>query len=393
MELRPDMPKIRATLALRMPFVMALLATRLVKITEEIDTLAVDAAGNLYVNLAFFQSLTKKEAIFAIAHEMMHILLLHATRSVGKYPKLWNWAGDAVINAILEDKKIGAMRYEEWVWMPEALTMTTEEVYKKLLKNWEDREDEGNGKGGNGKGGNGSFEGWERGEKQVNFKPDVLQGDRSKDFNNPTPVTSEQTKALTDAIAQASQIAARIGGMGADREIKGILTPKADWTQELAEFLSAITTSDYSWSRPNKRHLHGGFYLPSLRSQTLGYIVIAVDTSGSVGADDLRLFAGHINLLLSTYAPSKVRVIYCDHAVQGEQVFESHEPVVLKALGGGGTAYDPIFELLASESEAPELLVYITDGYCSDEPQEPDFPVVWLTTEKTSLPFGKIIKI
>ncbi len=62
-----------------------------------------------------------------------------------------------------------------------------------------------------------------------------------------------------------------------------VLHPPADWRSVLREFVSAHARNDYSWARPNRRFLAQGLYLPGLHSEELGDVVLAVDTSGSVG--------------------------------------------------------------------------------------------------------------
>ena len=69
--------------------------------------------------------------------------------------------------------------------------------------------------------------------------------------------------------------------------------------------------------------------------------------------------------------------------------------------GGGGTEFDPPFNLLNDYTEnLSEIMafVYFTDGYANVRPDlEPDLPVIWCLTAKSSysdeLPFGEKVYI
>lgn len=64
-------------------------------------TASTDGLSVTY-NEDFFMKLTREERCFLVAHESMHIILEHCTsRHTGFDPKLWNDAGDYVINLML----------------------------------------------------------------------------------------------------------------------------------------------------------------------------------------------------------------------------------------------------------------------------------------------------
>src|SRR5262249_1081316 len=100
------------------------------------------------------------------------------------------------------------------------------------------------------------------------------------------------------AVAQARQGAqqrgalpgglARDGGVGRGglaRLGEEVPQPKVDWREVWREFVSCQARNDSSWSPPNRRFIHAGLYLPGLRSEELGDMVLAVDTSGSIGPE------------------------------------------------------------------------------------------------------------
>src|SRR5579863_8307646 len=61
--------------------------------------------------------------------------------------------------------------------------------------------------------------------------------------------------------------------------------------------------TDYTWARPNRRHVWSGLYLPGITSESVGEIAIAVDCSGSVSARQLGLFNAEIQSILAGQRP------------------------------------------------------------------------------------------
>src|SRR5204863_1853871 len=115
------------------------------------------------------------------------------------------------------------------------------------------------------------------------------------------------------AVAQAERAARARGELpgGLGRAVHHVLHPPADWRQVLREFVSASARNDYSWARPSRRLLSQGLYLPGLHSEELGDVVLAVDTSGSIGDELLGVFAAEANAVLAAFDCS-VTVLYHD---------------------------------------------------------------------------------
>ncbi len=125
----------------------------------------------------------------------------------------------------------------------------------------------------------------------------------------------------------------------------------------------------------------------------VGEIVIAVDTSGSIGSEELQQFAGEITAICDEAKPEAIHVVYCDAAVQGVQRFEPSEPIQLEPKGGGGTDFCPVFDWVRTQEITPVCLIYLTDLCCSSYPQVPDYPVLWVTDSRRIAPFGETIQI
>jgi predicted metal-dependent peptidase len=134
-------------------------------------------------------------------------------------------------------------------------------------------------------------------------------------------------------------------------------------------------------------------FLPSLHSIACGKIVVAIDTSGSIDDVMLAQFGAEIQTIASELQPSSVAVIYCDSSVNKVETFERGELVTLKACGGGGTAFAPVFEAVEASGDVPAVLVYLTDLDGSFPDAAPEYPVVWCAVRSyhRKVPFGDLV--
>ena len=133
-----------------------------------------------------------------------------------------------------------------------------------------------------------------------------------------------------------------------------------------------------------------GMYLPSVSGEALGELCFAIDTSGSIGEDELNQFASEIIKVYQDLSPKKIHVIYFDSVVCHYDCFEDDEPVI-KPHGGGGTAFSPIFRFMQDKDIDPVACVVLTDLCCDDFGDEPAYPVLWVSNMKGDAPWGEIV--
>jgi predicted metal-dependent peptidase len=153
--------------------------------------------------------------------------------------------------------------------------------------------------------------------------------------------------------------------------------------------------NDYAWSRPNRRYLSQGLYLPGLHSDELGDIIIAVDTSGSVSSRELGLFAAEIDALLGAI-DCTATVVYHDIRVQKVETWTPADgPLVLAPTGGGGTDHACVFEWLDSSDRTPSCVVCLTDLETQFPTRPPAVPVLWAKVGDAAVdpPFGRVVPI
>jgi predicted metal-dependent peptidase len=180
---------------------------------------------------------------------------------------------------------------------------------------------------------------------------------------------------------------------GIERPLSESRQSRQDWRTILRDFVAATIPADYRWTPPNRRYIASGLYLPSVERLGLGEIVIAVDTSGSIGRLELEQFAGEISAISEEAQPQAIHVVCCDAAVQCTQQFGPSEPVPLEPRGGGGTDFCPAFNWVAENNIAPVCFIYLTDLCCQSYPESPEYPVLWVTDTRRTALFGETLRI
>jgi predicted metal-dependent peptidase len=402
--------KLRAAtsyLILHHPFLaVPLLRLRLVPKSEE-PTAATDGRAIFY-NPSFIDDLSLEEAIFLLAHEVLHVALAHHLRRAGRHPKAWNAAADFVINRMLEEA--GFSIIEGALLNAGFAGWSTEQVYRSIVRYAEQQlaaaraSDAGSGAPGNLSGQSGQDGAApELGEfvpEGTGGRVEDLRGDDGRDLSQAARSREEGDLAVT--LKQALRADAMVrGDSGLRAAFSRTVQPVPagfDARTELAELLSAVIgRDDYTWTRPNPRYLSSGLYLPALAGGlSLVDPIVAIDTSASITPHLLSFMAGVCEDLLAAFPETVLRVVYCDSEVRStEEITVQDLPVTLsRAQGGGGTRFSPVFEWVEKNGYQPRFLLYLTD-LAGDSPEDPGYPVVWLSVSPVfpSLGFGRRIDL
>ncbi len=412
----------RVRLILGQPF-FGTLALRLKLVPGSLPTMATDGSRIVY-NPTFVDQLKPAELEGTLAHEVLHCALGHQCRRGERDPELWNQAADFAINPILLGNgftlPVGALVD------PAFNNLSAEEIYARLLQGRSggnaaprQKPQQTNAGGGMAGGPPGSQGGGipapEAGSSRQPVSNQVGPSGESPSqrslqaagFGEVWDATDEQGHTASPAemrrqehewsiaAEQALRSAKACGSEPAsvERPLSESRQSQRDWRAILRDFLAATTPSDYRWMPPNRRYIASGLYLPSVDRRGLGEIIIAVDTSGSIGRLELEQFAGEISAISEDAKPEAVHVVYCDAAVQSAQEFGPSEPVQLEPKGGGGTDFRPVFEWVAENDIAPVCLIYLTDLCCDWYPEVPEYPVLWVTDSRRTAPFGETLRI
>lgn len=352
-DVKNQLTRARTQLILDHPF-FGQLALRLPLVERpEIPTAAVDGK-HIYYNPDFMASHNGGETKTILAHEVMHCVFDHIGRRNDRNPRKWNQAGDYVINLALVDA--GFEPVKGWLYNKAYIGMSADEVYSLLPDDGDDPLDE------------------------------CMDGDPSD-----TDTTATDWKIATIQAANQARAEGKLSQSLA-RFVEELTAAKIDWKAMLRRFITETAKDDYSWMRPNRRFLSQGIFLPNLYSETMGEIVVVIDTSGSIDQDTLNAFGGEIKAIVQGARPAKTHVIYCDAAVNHVDEFGPNDDLAFAMHGGGGTDFRPPFSYVEEKAIKPVCLVYLTDlwGPYGDAPE---YPVMWVCTTDKVCSWGETVPI
>jgi predicted metal-dependent peptidase len=178
--------------------------------------------------------------------------------------------------------------------------------------------------------------------------------------------------------------------------IQKLLTPPTiPWPQVLRNFCMRTRETKISrgMTRPSRR-MHGvpGILpFPGKARDRKFTITFALDTSGSMSSEDLALGFKQLLDIAKSEEDVHVVVMYCDADIHAVYDVTSADQVDFKAVGRGGTDFNPIFirtrEMLQSD-RGSDILIIATDGYApapNIENRVP-MPVIWLITPRGTEP-------
>lgn len=333
----------------------------------------------------FVGKLSDAEFRFLILHESYHMLYRHLTTYRHLYDenaRRANMACDYVINLKLMD--FDRETDKGFISMPKVglldekyRGMDSAQVYN-MLK--EDGDDGGSGKGQ----GQGQGQGGGMGDGET---LDQHDWDGAEEM---TPQEKKELeRAIDEAIRQGALIAGKMGSGGA-RLLDDVLQSKVDWREALREFVSTTCAgNDYStWRRPNRRFISANIYLPSGITETVGELVIAIDTSGSIGGRELSQFLGEVVAIAKAVRPQAVRLMYWDTSVCAVEYYlqDQLDDIVksTKPAGGGGTMVECVPEYLHEKQIKPQAVIVLTDGYLGGSWGTWHAPVLWCVLDNTS---------
>ena len=397
MSLEERVDLIASRMTLREPFIGSVF-TRLHRKIGEKGTAWVDGK-TVYFGREFCDQLNDEQLLFVALHEAAHVVLMHMWRCDGRNPKLFNVATDAVINRMLvnmgypmpseDGKEVGILLD----WVDEE--MSSEYVYRKLMEN-PPPEQQSSGGWGDGEGdedSDGQGGGTQSGQGGTQGGFDASAGDLRAAPDDADLADMEAT------ITTAAKMAKAAGSTNAlvTRVIGASHAPKVPWSEVLRQVMTAQSRDDYTYRRFNRRLMSQGLYLPALHTESMGSLVVAVDTSGSISPRELDQIASEIQAICEDCRPETTEVVYCDMDVQHTETFQQGEEIKLHPKGGGGTRFKPVFDYVETMQQRPAVLIYLTD-LCgdTDELHPPEFPVVWghMTGYGASdVPFGQKVEI
>ena len=330
-------------------------------IKGDVPTACTNGRDEMYGH-DFVDTLTDAELRFVVLHESFHKLYRHLTT--------WEWmwkedadranrACDYVINLQIQgENKDGFATMPECGLVDEKYRgMNAAQVYKSLG-------DEPPG-GGSGEGGGFDEHDWE-GAKELT---DAEQRDLERDID--------------EAIRQGALMAGKLG-TGAERDLSDLLKPQVNWREVMREFVtSTCSGSDYStYRRLNRRYVALDLPMPTGITETVEGIVVAGDTSSSVGQREQSVLTSEAKHCFDAVKPDWVRMLYWDTEIAADEKYANAEldnfVNTTKPRGGGGTDVSCVPPYMQEHGINPQAVIIITDGQLYRGWSQWSHPVLWV---------------
>jgi predicted metal-dependent peptidase len=318
---------------------------------------------HLQYNEKFVESMSDAELRYIITHEIYHVVLHHCTIRLPLDPvdrKLYNNAADMAINCLIPQDSNRTMPVDKDGKIIGLLPKTygfndklSMEQYVQLLRQKQE-EDKKNGKGdGGGESGEGfdSHDKWEESE-----------------------VIKEIVRAAVNKLASDERAWGKMPG-----DVKAMILAAQQsyvtWERYLKHHLGNMISPKHinTMKRPNRRF---GYPYAGKKRGYMDRKLVAIDTSGSIGDNELAQFLTEVNKLAEI---QPVDLVLFDDGIQdGPRPFDRrHTSYDFK--GRGGTDFSAVFTL-ASERQYQSVIM-LTDG-CARAPEYPAGvkDVLWVLT-------------
>ncbi len=368
-------------------FAPALFQCRII-LTKEVAVAAIDQHYNIYWNPNTIAEILKNgngvvdtipQIGFIWIHEISHVLRQHSDRAedLKANPKLWNIAADLEINdgnwkgfkmpkrfpgLLPQEYELPIGKLSEWYYHE---ILDNEKLKNKIETSlahqgiiW----DEGSGIHNNARP-------WEQNSEGQKLHP-------------------IDKEVVVRSVAKKMQEARKeYGAFPGSWEVwvEEILKSRTNWKKILRHRMSsAIATGiglrvDYTFARPSRRQsVYHPIITPSFSGSRSGRITVVVDTSGSMGGEELGQAVAEVCKVLEDFK-LPVTVIPCDA--------KAYEPIVLrkpsdrfkvqKLKGGGGTDMIVGIEAALKLQPSPDAILVLTDGYTPYPKQPYKTPVIF----------------
>jgi predicted metal-dependent peptidase len=404
------------------------LATRLVIVPDwNCETAATDGV-RLLVNPGYIAGLPDLKLAGLIAHEVLHCSNRHFDRLGDREFDLANMAADYAINPLvlaagleLPDGLLIDARFYGWAF---------EEIYSQLLQErdskpqpqpeqsdgqagqdqaqpqagqdgGQDQAQPGNDSAGqdgapDGQGKPQNSDSGSAGQDMPGKPENAAGGQSGKPITDPgkagaffapdPDATNDNGETIGQqwetAVRQMAKITERDGRTaGAAKSIIDELAQaRIDWRAALRDFITDRAAMDYSWNRPNRRHIAAGLYLPSLQPDGIDSLVFFVDTSGSMNKPAFMVARAELQEMLDSGWIGRIHVIQGDTRLQHAATYESGDIIPADIYGNGGTDFRDCMAYIAENHADSAALLAFTDLEIQPEKigDDPGIPTLWL---------------
>lgn len=404
--------------SISLPHLSGLAAAVRVKADERVSVAGVFASGLILVNPSRFPALSRSEALYVMAHELMHLALRHHDRGDGQNREMANIAEDYIINDMLTES-LGMEPPIGGLYLEGAREYATEALLATLLAFRA---------AGNtyrfrvtGQAGTGIGPGNQLGDALVRAglaqpidgvrwpDDDLLSASLEADWFPSGSAAEQQARAehMRRAAAQALSLgrlqtavetATRFGGpdiSGSQQIFVGALGRlyQPPWELALQRWMEAAASAPRSYSRPSRRGGASGDAILPGRTRGGWTLNIVLDTSGSMEGEFPRVLTAIAGFCHGQQI-ERVRVLQCDAAVTEDRDYDIGELRNFAIRGLGGSDMSPALLRLAEDPEVTSAIV-ITDGWIRFPAQAMPFSLLWVVTSAMEFApaYGQVIRL
>lgn len=327
---------------------------------SSLGKICVDAEGNCVYQKEFIESLTENEVKAVIAHEILHLSLLHLTR-LGKREILkWNIATDIVVNHILTENCFvlpeGCLKpkYNNSIEIFEQTIenineKTPEQIYDELKDNH-------------------FLNSQPRHQIEEGFRFDFHKYSKDKKDEGNQEKINEIEKFWKEITTEA-YISSKLAGKelkGIERIIVNLHKNEIDWKVILLREIQKTIPYDYTYEKPHKKSYSCGFYMPDVKKENID-IVVCIDVSGSITQHEYSIFLNEIINIYKTFR-NRINLRILAHDIEVNNDYSITNSSIeklknLKIIGGGGTSHKPVLDYIQKNIKNNRLAIFLTDGY------------------------------
>lgn len=377
-----------------------------------VPTAGIFASGRLVFNPEWFLKLARPDAIFVMAHELLHLALRSHERDDRSDPHLFNIAHDCIINDILVEG-LGRQDLPEPVpasgWhYPGARDMAVEQLITLIRKGIVSQRGQSNSP-------------MAEAMRKAGLTPpemegegdDILSDEEEREMYPGTdPKNAEEIRQrIREAAARAASLDRlresldrMLGGKpvvsvapGEDSAMVTALKTayRPPWEMALQQWMESVAPGPRSFARPSRRGADRRDVVLPGRTREGWVLHIILDTSGSM-ADELAKALGSIGSFCDAVGVAQVRIIQCDVEVTADEYVAPESLATYRIAGFGGSDMTPAMAYLAQDPEV-EAAIIITDGYIDFPDDPPPYAVLWAITSRWDghsafePPYGRVV--
>jgi predicted metal-dependent peptidase len=144
-----------------------------------------------------------------------------------------------------------------------------------------------------------------------------------------------------------------------------------NWRALIKSYLQQASSKAYTWAKPSRRGMAAGVPLPGRGATAPNKLdaVFAIDTSGSIGSDQLSVFIHYVEKIAKQAEHLNVYVIlwhhnayYCSAPLATKGTLHNLLQKITKNTQPGGNDIGDINNLITAKNIKPTVCIYVTDG-------------------------------